>query len=710
MAPKPVQKAFPIIKHTNTVCTLTPSGELTTDRVTFKNLEQAKSVRSFHASHEVDTYTYQTTRFEMEKQAVQHGVPIKSLSGCGSFIQTKLQVKVHKGSHFSLRVNGKTAHTFKGSEAFTDLETQLLHYQTEDRGANQRTLNQYHTHLLTLTTDPITQTKISQTERIHILQSLLPPVKAEKEHGACFNGWRYAKIAGSKAVQWLRDIGLAEASVEVIQSGFNAPHTPHSTLNYVPYEPDHYVEPFPAQTASITIPGSNSSGAHSADTQLPPEGQQPFTPPTIDAPTFTPQNPFLPNHQVNPHQATLPLLPPSFISRQEIAARKAPPLSLEAPLLPPTSQVSAAAAVSPRFKKSSRPKMAGLVSEFPTSDQQKAILAVFTTDIAKSIPKGPIKILKGLLLLMIPDMSDIPGAEDPRKHFSRFCNNAIKKYDTLLAIKDPDSFEARSGEFLGELVGLGVLGRAIRVARTTVPIMAGEGAFFGAVMSEANETDRLAGPVFGLLGGAAVGKLLNRITPTPPISRISSRGLQSLKTTNNLSSYSDIKLVNRSIIKLELEPVKAGSELEWWKVACPRVDQIRNTHSDKSFYQALREEFSTKNLSESQIRRVLDYSGYKTYPRPNGLPNNCVVEFSDKGGGMIYRKWATIDAEHRVIRIMPGTERNNVVTAAINRRQMPYVVQERNNFKRTIDGSWTPDDRNKALTHIPLGSFKFKGW
>ena len=81
----------------------------------------------------------------------------------------------------------------------------------------------------------------------------------------------------------------------------------------MPYGPDPYVGPSPVQTASITILESNSSEANSADTQLPPSGQQPFTPPTVDAPTFAPKNPFLPNHPVNPYQATLPLLPPSSL-------------------------------------------------------------------------------------------------------------------------------------------------------------------------------------------------------------------------------------------------------------------------------------------------------------------------------------------------------------------------------------------------------------
>jgi hypothetical protein len=44
---------------------------------------------------------------------------------------------------------------------------------------------------------------------------MLPPVKTEKEHGAWFRGWRSAKATGSKGVQWLRDIGLSETTINV---------------------------------------------------------------------------------------------------------------------------------------------------------------------------------------------------------------------------------------------------------------------------------------------------------------------------------------------------------------------------------------------------------------------------------------------------------------------------------------------------------------
>jgi hypothetical protein len=238
MAPDPLQKAFPIIKHTNTVCTLTPAGEVA-DRITFQTRDQAESIRTFHAGHEVDTYTCQTIRFEMEKQAVQHGIAIESIPQCAPFVQTELQVEVRGRRHFSLRVNGKTAHTFKGSTAFVDLEDRLSHYRTTDRGANQRTLNQYQTQLSTLTGTPIIQTRTKSSTRSRLIKEMLPPVKKEKEHGLWFTGWRSAKATGSKGVQWLRNIGLSGVSIDVANVDFNAPKPTHSTPSYAgTYGPD----------------------------------------------------------------------------------------------------------------------------------------------------------------------------------------------------------------------------------------------------------------------------------------------------------------------------------------------------------------------------------------------------------------------------------------------------------------------------------------
>ncbi|QVL55418.1 MAG: hypothetical protein KFB95_08935 [Simkaniaceae bacterium] len=87
---------------------------------------------------------------------------------------------------------------------------------------------------------------------------MLPSVKTEKEHGLWFRGWRTAKATGSKGVQWLRDIGLAGASVDVAQTGINAPKPTNSTPSYAgTYGPDVArtpSTPAPLQTHSAATP------------------------------------------------------------------------------------------------------------------------------------------------------------------------------------------------------------------------------------------------------------------------------------------------------------------------------------------------------------------------------------------------------------------------------------------------------------------------
>jgi hypothetical protein len=804
MAPEPIQKAFPIIKHTNTVCTITPSGEVS-GRVTFESRDQAKSIRFFHAGHEVDIYTCQTIRFEMEKQAVQHGVAIESIPQCAPFVQTELQVEVRGRRHFSLRVNGKTAHTFKGSTAFADLEDRLLHYRTTDRGANQRALNEHQIHLSTLTNAPITQTRPIPSEINALMHGMLPPVKTEKEHGFWFKGWRSAKMTGSKGVQWLRDIGLAGASIDVVQSGFNAPKNPKSTPSYAaPYGPIQ-AGPSSEHIASTTLAPSLSKNT-SDDAQISPSDRQPFNPPTIDAPTFGPQNPFLPSRRVEPYQPTLPLLPPSLISHQEIAARagsyqgraSALPL-LETPLLPATTPMKTTARVSPlntiirgvvehlqhsglfpktsnvrsgitttrsviqvdsdsvapshlkpeevkfpeaqefidrlnnlrgriatfecRFQEpatldnagvSKDPQTPQLVFQLPTLEQLDAVHKIFTSDFAKSFPKGPLQLAKAVCTLMLPDMSDVPGAEDPREHLNRVYNNAIKEYDTLFHIKDPNSFESKSSVFISEGLCLGGIGKVMRAAESSFLMMGCEGGLFGVVIAEANDTNKVAAAIIGF-GGGALSKFLLKIPPIQKAIRrrqishypeISSRELQFLDTINRPCYHSGVNLGKRPVVRIkpvELPYVERGPELEWWKQACPRIDRLRNLEGLDKFDRYLRATFKKDYLSELQIRRVLDYSGFETYPRPQGLPSNCIVEFSKENGGMIYRRWATRNNENMVVRVMP--KNLNSLNPA---QQRPYVVQARNKDYLTINGEWI--DEANELTHIPLEAYEFKGW
>ncbi|QVL55809.1 MAG: hypothetical protein KFB95_00980 [Simkaniaceae bacterium] len=521
MAPEPIQKAFPIIKHTNTVCTLTPAGEVA-DRVTFHTRDQSESIRSFHATHEVDLHQCQTTRFEMEKQAVQQGVPIESLPSCSPFVQTQLQVEVHGSRHFSLRVNGKTAHTFTGAKAFTQLDDKLSQYRTSDRGANQRTLNQHQTQLSSLTNTPITQTKPTPSERSRLIGEMLPPVKTEKEHGAWFRGWRSAKATGSKGVQWLRDIGLAGASVDVAQTGINAPKPTNSTPSYAgAYGPDV------ARTPSTPAPLQ----AHSAATPSPVENwgwqdvEEMQQHKVLDA---------LEN-AINTNRQTFSGMPQAPIDYQTLWGEGVGPEVQFPPTTFDGAQLNSAATKPPQDRplqmagfaplagsQASARLLQGVVSLFlpdmsdmpgaenPMDHVNRLITAESVDNFAKSIPKGTANILIAGVSLMLPDMSDVPGAEDPRTHLKIVTKNAFLKYDNIMQI-DPHAFSAKAGEFVGEMFAFGGLGKVIRVAEgISVLGMACEGGMVGLVVSEAHDTNKVAGVAFGFIGGAAFGRLSSR--------------------------------------------------------------------------------------------------------------------------------------------------------------------------------------------------------
>ena len=172
----------------------------------------------------------------------------------------------------------------------------------------------------------------------------------------------------------------------------------------------------------------------------------------------------------------------------------------------------------------------------------------------------------------------------------------------------------------------------------------------------------------------------------------------------------------RTIKPIEL-PKLNPSQAKWWERATNTINELKGSApSDRIFYKNVRQYFENHNLSEIQIRHVLNYSGFKTYPRPAGLPKDCLVEFADKNGGMIYRKPGTTNPQNIIVRIMDGTRKENVVTAFMEgkdlghwRQQTPYVVQRRGELYLTRDGEWIKDGRDPRA-HIPLEIFEFKGW
>jgi hypothetical protein len=381
-------------------------------------------------------------------------------------------------------------------------------------------------------------------------------------------------------------------------------------------------------------------------------------------------------------------------------------------------------------------------AENPRDHINRIVTPEATGDFIKSLPKGPAFVAKGILSMMLPDMSDVKGAEDPKTHFNRVFHGSIKKYDEIVQIQNPNGLAARSGIFVGEMVALGGVGKVIRVAEgLSVFGMACEGGFIGGVMSEAHETNRVAGIAFGFIGGAGFSKLLLRgggvskplidrtlVRPEGFGRQLRNTEIQQVLRCGFVSDKTVMRLTEReikAITPFKLPSVRSGSELTWLSENAPKITQLRNMKGHR-FDRYLKSTFKNQNLSENQVRRLLNYSEFNTYQKPVGLPSNVMVEFSKKNGGMSYRKFGTLPEENLVVRVCPGLAEESIVSSVIKvkhlngelpgtlRQQYPYVVQRRGDLHRTIDGRWVRVDgkyqSNKALTHIPLEIYEFKGW
>ena len=127
--------------------------------------------------------------------------------------------------------------------------------------------------------------------------------------------------------------------------------------------------------------------------------------------------------------------------------------------------------------------------------------------------------------------------------------------------------------------------------------------------------------------------------------------------------------------------------------------------------------------TETQIIRVLNYSGFNTFEKPLGLPSNIIVELSKKNGGMSYRLAGTTTDQNLVVRVCPGLAKESIPSSYINggikngslRQQTPYVVQTSGKLTLTRHGEWIDlflpcNEGKEAVTHIPLEIYQFKGW
>jgi tetratricopeptide (TPR) repeat protein len=110
------------------------------------------------------------------------------------------------------------------------------------------------------------------------------------------------------------------------------------------------------------------------------------------------------------------------------------------------------------------------------------------------------------------------------------------------------------------------------------------------------------------------------------------------------------------------------------------------------------EPYIKKSLPEFKVRELIHETGFPTFPRPNGIPENFLVMVSDKGAGMEYVHPTNT---HIRIRVMPC----KLHSPNLN-QQKPYVVQTERGKALDKYGNLVQQDASEA--HILLEEFIYR--
>lgn len=110
------------------------------------------------------------------------------------------------------------------------------------------------------------------------------------------------------------------------------------------------------------------------------------------------------------------------------------------------------------------------------------------------------------------------------------------------------------------------------------------------------------------------------------------------------------------------------------------------------------ESYKGKYLSEIEVRGLIHQTGIKTFPRPNGIPENYRIKLSDKPGGM---KYVHPENEGTYVRVMPGKPHSPFP----NQRE-PYVNHRVNG--KSVDKYGNIVDNKSPDAHIPLDEFIYR--
>ena len=103
-------------------------------------------------------------------------------------------------------------------------------------------------------------------------------------------------------------------------------------------------------------------------------------------------------------------------------------------------------------------------------------------------------------------------------------------------------------------------------------------------------------------------------------------------------------------------------------------------------------------MPESQARELIHQAGIRTYPRPQGVPENFRVQISGKGAGM---KYVHPQHNHTYVRVMPGKPHSSLA-----HQQKPYITHIREG--KTLDKFGNIVDSKDPAAHILIEEFIYR--
>lgn len=180
-------------------------------------------------------------------------------------------------------------------------------------------------------------------------------------------------------------------------------------------------------------------------------------------------------------------------------------------------------------------------------------------------------------------------------------------------------------------------------------------------------------------------------------------GVKAVKAVRRLRRANALLTLESMSKSTQVEQQIINHSREWWARSASTIEKVRATNT-KHLGDELYKAFRHQTLSESQVRKILHHAGFKTFPRPQGIPESWSVQLSQKAGGMRYRL-VTIGktgSEELVVevRVMPGNPKSKWLV-----QREPYVVHNCKGKYLNKHGAVVP--ANSESAHIPLNEYNF---